>query len=311
VERQIANHFLVVFRSLVERSINAWQSLNYVGTDKADTIIKHVDILKNVSSMDSLLETRQFWFFQLRESFMRQALFMKWDPSRLDEYILLPIDYGFANNRDCFFISHYWRTQHHPDPEAEDLCLNRQDIANLEWSYIWVDWTCMPQVPRSESQKRYFKRMLQFIPMIVRDCAFTWRFPRFEPRAWILFEVAEFIFNHTFRIPDTEDIRIFVSHLTEMVETGVKPVINKYGYKCTNESDSRLVIGWIEILVILSKIVPDVSQRQEIFDWINGPYVGSLSIPNLGTKIDKSKGLISCNKTIYEFTPVFSLTANT
>jgi len=127
---------------------------------------------------------------------MRQNHFMKWDPKHLDEYILLPIDYGFANNKDCFFVSHYWHTMGHPDPEGKDMSFFRTELKEEEWSYIWLDWTCMPQVPRTDAEYRYFKRMLRCIPMVVRDCAFMWKFPRHEPRAWVLFEVAEFILCH-------------------------------------------------------------------------------------------------------------------
>src|SRR5450432_2826696 len=104
------------FQSILERSITAWHLLNYVGEDKVHAFSKHIDILRSLSSMEALIESRQFWFFQLRESFMRQDRFMK-------------------------------------------------------WSYIWLDWTCMPQVPRSDVQQRYFNKMLWCIPMIVHDCA--------------------------------------------------------------------------------------------------------------------------------------------
>lgn len=296
-------------RSLVERSITAWQSLHYVGEDKAAAFSQHIGILRSVSSIEELLEDRQFWFFQLRDSFIRQDAFMKWDSDRLDEYILLPIDYGFANNQDCFFVSHYWRTREHPDPQAEDLRFFREDLEKMEWSYIWLDWTCMPQLPRSEMELRYFKKMLQCIPMVVRDCAFEWRFPKFEPRAWILFEVAQNILNHS-EFTSTADIEPFIFHVLEMFDKGVIPVIEKYAYKCTNEGDSRLVIGWLEIVVILAKVVPNVGTRQEIWDWVNRPYVGTYSNPELRLEIDKAKGLISSNGITYEFTPVFFLTGD-
>jgi hypothetical protein len=201
-----------VFQSLLERSIAAWHSLNYVGEDKADAFSKHIGILRSLNSIEILLEDRQFWFFQLRESFMRQDCFVKWNPDRLDEYILLPIDYGIANNQGCFFVSHYWRTCEHPDPQAEDLRLFREDLEKMEWSYIWLDWTCMPQIPRTGSEQRYFNKMLRCIPMVVRDCAFEWRFPKFEPRAWTLFEAAQNVLNHS-EFTVTNDIKCFISHV--------------------------------------------------------------------------------------------------
>lgn len=319
-----------MFPSLVERSITAWYSLTYVGENqvgviqdgntlklqatkvpKATAIKKNVDILRSIDSLEALLENQQFWFFQLRDFFIRQEVFTKWSAGRLDEYILLPIDYGFANNRDCFFVSHFWRTPHHPDPKGEDLRLIRQDFADnpdQEWSYIWVDWTCMPQGDengdRSDLEKRYFKKMLRCIPMIVRDCGFTWRFPAFEPRAWILYEVAEYAVNHKEHIL-TDDNETFIAHLREMAKQGVEAVVKKYGYRCTNKGDEKLVIGWIELLIILATVVPNVGQRQEIFDWINKGEIGKMTIENLGLHIDKAQGVITSNGRTFHFNPVY------
>lgn len=107
---------------------------------------------------------------------------MKWEPDRLEEYILLPVTPGFVNKQDCFFVSHYWRTPEHPDPNGEDFRLDCEDLDKLEWSYIWLDWTCMPQVPRSAAQNKYFRKMLARIPAVIRECGYTWRFPDFQPR---------------------------------------------------------------------------------------------------------------------------------
>jgi hypothetical protein len=107
----------------VERSITVWNSVNSVGVDQTDFVRKNIEMLRSLSSMEALLDNGQFWFFQLKESFIRQQFLMKWHPVRLDEYILLPIDYGFVNQEDCFFVSHYWHTREHPDPAGHDMSL--------------------------------------------------------------------------------------------------------------------------------------------------------------------------------------------
>lgn len=88
----------------------------------------------------------------------------KWDPNRLDESILLPISYGYVNNKDCYFVSHYWLEPHNLDPAGVDLLAFIEDLASdSEWSYIWVDWTCMPQGnsgKRSNLENSYFKMIL-------------------------------------------------------------------------------------------------------------------------------------------------------
>ena len=109
----------------------------------------------------------------------------------------------------------------------DTMCLFRTDLAHQEWSYIWVDWTYLPQAPRSEVQQTYFQKMLRFIPMLIRDSAFEWRFHSFQPRAWVLLEVAGYIINHTepFITPDMYN---FASHADEMFEAEVRPVVSKY-----------------------------------------------------------------------------------
>ncbi|RYP47637.1 hypothetical protein DL768_006335 [Monosporascus sp. mg162] len=326
----------LVFRSLVERSIDAWHSINYVGTEgydgpgfgesaevakrthaaanKVTAIQNHADILGGIDSLDSLLVEQGYWFFQLRDAFLRQKCFTKWSAGRLDDYILLPIDYGFANNEDCYFVSHFWRAKHHPDEHGNDLRLVQEDLASLDWRYIWVDWTCMPQGDdkgvRSDKEKAYFKKMLRCIPMLIRDCAFEWRFPSFEPRAWILYEVAEYVLNHEDHIK-TEDNRTYIQHLAEMARDGVDEVVARYDYKCTNDSDKTLVIGWISVLVILARTVPDVSERQAIFDWINKGEVGSMTVPDLGLTIDKARGIVRTRDETFHFNPVFLSGATT
>ncbi|KAF8348410.1 hypothetical protein F5887DRAFT_871901, partial [Amanita rubescens] len=204
------------FQSLVQRSITAWDSLHHVDVEDA-TIDLHARLLRSSSSLESVMSGTpvSFWFFQRRESFMNQPVLMKWDPHRLDEYVLIPVAEGFVNKRDCIFVSHYWRAPHHPDPEAADLGV----------------------------QQTFFQKGLARIPMLLRDCEFMWRFPTYEPRAWILYEVAAWALDHR-SFFWSHDNRPFIHHLHEMFTSGVRPVFDKYGYKCTNESDLELVTGW-------------------------------------------------------------------
>jgi len=305
---------LVAFQSLINRSIAAWQAINYVGPERGDERIAVINDnalrLRSYHSLEEVLMRRQYWFFQLRESFMRQKVLLKWDPTRLDDYILFPITYGFVNKRDCFFVSHYWLTREHPDPQAVDLVQIQQDLKDQEWSYVWVDWTCVPQLPRTELQQEYFNRMLGNTQMLVRDCGFEWRFPAFEPRGWILHEVAEYVLNHR-NFTWTDDIRPFIHHITEMIKDGVQPVIEKYGYRCARQDDLNLVVGWLEMTVLLFKLLPDVMERRRICDIIHGPYVGTLTDYGTGMNIDKVNGVILYQGKTHRFTPSFHLTSHT
>jgi hypothetical protein len=285
-----------------------WQSLVYVAEDKDQTLKRFANLLREFRSINDLMEAQQlFWFFQLRDCFMSQSTMTKWSATHLDGYVVFPVHYGFINNTDCFFISHYWRTPLHPDPQGEDLCQFREDLKDQPWSYVWLDWTCMPQVPRSSSEERYFRQMLRCIPIVVQDCAFEWRFPQFEPRAWILFEVAVWMLNHNGLLSLTHDVKPFAYHVNEMVNNGVKPTLE---YRCTNNSDLALVTGWLEILVIFYKVVPNVQIRQETMDKVFHSSVGSYKNIDLMLEINKSTGTIVHQGFTYRFTPIFSLTSN-
>jgi len=291
------------YYALIERSIDSWKSINFVWKDKAASHRRCADLLRTLQSIEALLTNAQFWFFQQRSRFLAQSTLPKWDPGNLGEYILLPIDYGFVNNEDCFFVSHYWHTPQHPDPKGEDLRSFQHDLAQLDWSYVWVDFTCLPQWPRTAEQETYFIRTLTSIPMLVRDCAFEWRFPSFEPRAWILFEVGENLFSHTEHTM-TEDVAPFMSHLREMTVQGVQPVMAKYGYRCTNGGDLPLVTGWLELLIILFRICAHKSDMQEILDWVNRGDVEIYTARPLNIHVDKGKGIVRHGEIEHKFTPL-------
>jgi len=181
--------------------------------------------------------------------------------------------------------------------------LFREDLANADWSYVWVDWTCLPQAPRSEAQQAYFQRKLEGIPMLIRNCGFEWRFSTFRPRAWILFEVAVFMLaQRSYTI--TADLKPFISHVMEMFGKGVHTVISNHQYACTEGSDLQLITGWLELLLILAKVVPDITERRDILDFAERSSVGLYTNLGYGIKIDKRQGVLSYLGTTYKFNPL-------
>ncbi|KFY21130.1 hypothetical protein V491_03138 [Pseudogymnoascus sp. VKM F-3775] len=297
------------FSALVNRSIAAWRVVADNGESDPrieQAIKKHVLILSGIRDLDELLrhDGPQFWFFQLREVFISQDKFHRWDPNRLADYILLPMEDGFVNPRDCIFLSHYWRTPDHPDPKGEDLTVLQKRMGEGEWtsSYVWVDWTCVPQRERTEVQRQYFKRTLQTIAKLVRDCSFLWTFPQFEPRLWVLCEVAEYATSRPRTLP-LADVQQFMAHLSDMMRAGVRPVLNKQGYKCTNQGDLEQVLAWLDILVTLNKTVPSMRVRRQILNTINDPMVQTCLHSEAGVAVDKRRGTIIANGKTYTFNP--------
>jgi hypothetical protein len=259
-----------------------------------------------VQTLDELLELEdcQFWFFQRSEVFMTQKVFPKWDPARLDDYVLIPAGDTFTNEQDCFFISHYWNEAEHPDRTGDDFRqIKGRCGASREGNYIWVDWTCMPQQPRTEPQRQYFKRALKSIPKLVRHCNFVWHFPEYRPRLWILFEVAQYTLNRAKIIP-LKDTTKFMEHLSDMQSAGVQYVADQQGYKCTNDSDGSLVTCWLELLAGLFTLVPSVRYRREILDTLDDPQVQTCSHEETGVKVDKGTGIITAHGQTHKFSPI-------
>jgi tetratricopeptide (TPR) repeat protein len=295
------------FRSLVERSIAAWKHHKSM-RGKKRAIQKHSRLLRRLKTLDELLLFRdeQYWFFQLREAFLRQRAFRKWSSDHLHDYILLPIENGFANPNVCVFLSHFWHEVKNPDQHGSDLKPVQDCLNDGLWptaAFFWVDFTCLPQMPRTEPQNTYFSRALKSISRLVRDCAFTWQFPQFRPRLWVLLEAAEFTRNRAQPI-SRQDMDPFMRHLREMKGYGVRYVLNRHGYRCTNRSDRELVVGWLEILLILSRLVINIRTRRDILNAIDKFSVRSCYHEELGIAIDKEKGLVTLDGRTWDFTPI-------
>ena len=295
------------FKSLIERSITAWNSLTYVGDPelKGSNFKQLSRTLRGFGSIDDLFRSKiMFWFFQHRESFMKQNQFLKWDASLLNEYVLLPVSHGFVNKRDCFYVSHFWRTKEHPDPQGEDFRLTYEDLANQSWSYVWVDWTCLPQDPRSKTQMEYSTKMLKQASILMRSCGFEWRYPDFQPRLWILVEVAQYMLTSN-GYTTTPDMKPFIDDVLAMKKDGVRHIIRDCGYKCSMSRDYRLLVGWLELLIIMSKLVPNVSLKRSLLDSVDTPVVSTWKEYGMGIEVDKVTGIVSHNKSVYRFAPLW------
>lgn len=241
---------------------------------------------------------------------MKQTRFMKFDLNRLEEYILLPMDDGFVNKKDCFYVSHLWRTREAPDPRGEDISLVRQDLSTQSWTYVWIDWTCLPQNASAPAEKEYSNRMLMRTPVLMRECGFEWRYPAFQPRLWILVEVAQYMLNIRSGYAMTDDIKPFVDDVLAMKAEGVHQVITRRGYNCSVSRDYRLLVGWLELLIIMTKLVQDIPLKKMILDAVEPPYVGSFEHMDTGIKVNKGAGVVSHGDVTYRFTPLYPVDAD-
>lgn len=123
---------LVAWRSLVSRSVAAWDGLATTHQPISRNILLPRYILKECHSLDDFFNknsnTLMFWFFQQRSAFMLQKRMKKWSCDELNDYILLPASPGFVSRRDCFFLSHFWQSQDDPDLDGEYLRLHQAKL---------------------------------------------------------------------------------------------------------------------------------------------------------------------------------------
>ncbi|KAI0531760.1 hypothetical protein GGR58DRAFT_518250 [Xylaria digitata] len=290
--------------SLVRRSIEAWDLLI------RDERRLEKSFLKSFTDLDDLLgqpkEIPMFWFFQRRESFLSQKTMTKWSRDRLDDYVLLPATPGFVTRADCFFVSHLWRTQDDPDPDGKYLCLLQDELRLQTWSYIWTDWTCAPQAPRAEKEEKYFTRTLQTMSGIIRNSGFIWYYPPWKPRMWILYEIAEYSLTCDGRLETTEDIREFAEHIEEMLQVGVRPTLEKYGYRCTYDRDEEFLTFWLEALVLFKTLhfsTDDIRRFQDQITW--HPSVQSLCMNTIHGAVElcRYEGTLTFGGRCYKLTP--------
>ncbi|KAF2750955.1 hypothetical protein M011DRAFT_464746 [Sporormia fimetaria CBS 119925] len=197
------------------------------------------------------------WFFQLRNAFMSQKRLKKWSPHTLDNYILCSQPRQ-GSYRVPIVSSLATSGAQDPDPDGECLRLHQENMESQPWMYIWVDWTCLPQSPRTAQQQAYFDRCLRTMSAIIRNCGFTYFYPPFEPRLWILYEIAEYILTCRDAQPPTHDAEIFFQHIAEMEENGVQATLKNHSYHCSSDEDWLYLVPWIELLVLFKRLKIDV-----------------------------------------------------
>lgn len=290
--------------SLVHRSIEARKEI------RTHNVPKMLDILRHWASLDEFLgeapKTVMFWFFQRRQAFLSQKTMQKWSRDRLNDYVLLPATPGFVLRSNCFFVSHFWQTKDDPDPDGKYLRLLQDELQSQPWSYIWVDWTCIPQHPRSEKENAYFLRSLQTMPSIIRNSGFMWFYPPFEARLWILFEVAEYTLTAEGPWLITTDNKEFMHHIKEMLQVGVRSVLEKHGYRCSYDRDKEFLTSWLEALVLLKRLRIDIDSIRSLMDaltWYPTLEVTMVNTPGGLIHFCRYEGTLELNGARHTFTP--------
>jgi hypothetical protein len=74
---------------------------------------------------------------------------------------------------------------------------------------------------------------------IIRNCGSSYFYPPFEPRLWILYEIAEYWLTNFDGIGITDDNETFPKHIQKMAFSGVQATLTKYAYRCSYDRDRQ------------------------------------------------------------------------
>ena len=224
----------------------------------------------------------------------------------LEDYILMPWGQGVINRIDCIFISHFWTSQTEPNLNGQYLRLLQRDLSQAEWSFVWVDWTCAPQAPRNSLEAKYFARLLETVSYLIRQCSFMYYYPPFQPKLWILYEVAECTFTCLQGMPSTPDAQKFLEHMNEIIKFGVRLVLDKYGYRCTRPQDTLFLTARLELLVIVETLGLDIMTKRWVLDnltWQPSMNIHLILNNGITLSVNLKEGNLQYGQAEYEFTP--------
>jgi hypothetical protein len=133
-----------------------------------------------------------------------------------------------------------------------------------------------------------------------------WYYPPFEPRLWILYEIAEFHLTCDGPVLLTPDIEEFATHIDEMVRHGVRHVLENHDYRCTNEYDRAFLTCWLELLVLMKQLrvnVLDTRQLLEHMTWSHTCEDIVLYSESGNLRLNKFKGTLIFGNKRGSFTP--------
>ena len=122
---------------------------------------------------------------------------------------------------------------------------------------------------------------------------------------WILYEIAEFILTSDVKTITMSDVEKFAEHVQEMLQTGVRSVQEKYGYRCSYDCDKAFLTSWLEILVLPRTLRVDIDDTRMLMDRLTwSPTSENISMAiDGGLQLSKFEGILVYNGEQHTFTP--------
>ncbi len=94
------------------------------------------------------------------------------------------------HEQNKYFVSHRWLSTEQPDPDGHQLRLLKQNI-ELD-SYYWIDYSCVPQHPRSSQEEKLFRESIEWLPSLLfgmNVIVLRFQDDGYYERAWCFFEL--------------------------------------------------------------------------------------------------------------------------
>lgn len=88
-----------------------------------------------------------------------------------------------------------------------------------------------------------------------------------------------------------------------MLRDGTLHMIRDRGYKCSDPRDFRLLPGWLELMIIFTKLIGNVSVRRQRLESVEIPSVTTWADYGTGIQVDKRSWMVWCNKSVYRSAP--------
>jgi hypothetical protein len=231
---------------------------------------------------------------------------MKWSRDRLDDYVLLSRPARIHVTTGVRLCEPLLANEKRSSSGWEIPASDQHALSQEPWSYIWLDWTCIPQDLRGPAEETHSTRDLESMPAIIRNSSFMYWHPPFEPKLWISYEIAEYSLTNDYGSPTSDDIKPFKEHIAEMLRVGVRPTLEQHGYRCSYDRDRKYLTAWLELLVLWSKLQVDVGYRRRLSDCLTWCGAAETMVIGTGTgslELLKFEGILKVDEKSYSFTP--------
>jgi len=154
------------------------------------------------------------------------------------------------------FVSHRWDDKDDPDPNSDQLHLIKRFLnLNPSFKFVFYDFSCMWQNPRSPKQDEEFKNNLLALSEVVTKCStLILHSPDYSDRGWCLMELySSFVGGGNFYIQMNHSIEYIIRLKNLINDIKVSSIIKLHNMDMSgslnHDTLNDLMSGWSEHLM--------------------------------------------------------------